>query len=1001
MARWIWHKRAIAAVLGCMLAGTSVPLMTMQIAAEPRISTSSAETGADTSTNLMEKQANAGGDLSYEEQRTYSDYYDEYCQQSRPNAEILVNGADFVQADCAGYAVGAYEGDDGIRSQDQTLIWNSAEGSFTYVISVPETGLYSLEMSYCPIVSNTSEISVSMAIDGEVPYDTASRMTLNKVYQNKEEIKTDSAGNQVRPVQVQTELWQTVWIGDSDGLFNEPLLFYMEAGKHEITFSSQKAFFALAYFRFGQPDAVPSYDAYVQSVGSTVSIEDTPSGIVRIEGENAVWKSDSVLYPTYDNSNSAVSPSDPKHMVYNTIGSGNWDKALQTITWQVDAGTLPGDGWYKLGIKGRQEEMRGFYSNRRIYIDGKVPCEAFDQVKFYYNTAFQMTTVKDEEGEAVYVYLTAGEDHTITMEAIPGEIGESMRQLDAIVLDLNTYYRKIVMITGPEPDKYTDYYVHEKIPELVGEFEKISTELKEIQTHIESLANSKGSEAASLEQMTVILDKCTNDPLKIPNYLSQIKDYITSLSAWMRDYRDQPLEVDYLELASPDAEFPSIQAGFWSSISYGFQRFIASWNEDYSSLSSTTGDDAIEVWVQLGRDQAQVVKDLVESEFMPEYEIPISVNLVVGGVVEATLADKGPDVALFLGGEFPVNLAARGLLVDLSELNGYEEMTRLYQETAMVPYQYDGGTYGLPLTRSWAMMFYRKDVLSELGFTNAPETWDDLIDMLPALQRNYMSAGLVLPIVAADANQATISAATESGLTFAALLLQRGQNYYNDAQTETTFNDNAAIDSFEMWTDFYTKYDFEQQYDAFSRFRTGEYPIVISDYCTFFNQLAVAAPEIAGLWGFAPIPGTLQEDGTISHAVNSNNAGAVIFNKVKNVDDAWTFLKWFCSTQVQVEYGTQIEGLMGQMGRYATANTEALTQLAWSTDEADIILNAMDELEEIPIIPASYSVTRNIMNAFRDVVNNNENPRDTLMSYNRDINEEITRKRENLGLDTE
>jgi hypothetical protein len=41
------------------------------------------------------------------------------------------------------------------------------------------------------------------------------------------------------------------------------------------------------------------------------------------------------------------------------------------------------------------------------------------------------------------------------------------------------------------------------------------------------------------------------------------------------------------------------------------------------------------------------------------------------------------------------------------------------------------------------------------------------------------------------------------------------------------------------------------------------------------------------------------------------------------------------------------------------------------------------------------------MNAFREVVNDSENPRDTLMWYNRDINEEIERKRENLGLDDE
>ena len=993
LANYKWHKRAAAAVLACLMTAAALPA-TAAFAAKT-------DTVQTTAASAEKAVSDTGGDLTYEEQETYSDYYDQYAEQSRPAAEITVSGADFQKADCESYEAGSYTDKNG-ESRNNALIWNNAEGSFSYQLNVPETGIYSVQMTYCPIVSNTSEISVSLAIDGEVPYDTASRLKLNKVYQNKTEIKTDDVGNQVRPAQEQIELWQTTWLGDSDGLFNEPVFFYLEKGTHEITLSSEKAYFALETIRFAQPEEVSDYDTYVSSVNASVSKESTPSGVVRIEGENAVLKSDSVLYPTYDNSSSSISPSDPKHMLYNS--SGNWEKALQTITWQVDAGTLAGDGWYKLGIKARQEEMRGFYSNRRIYIDGKVPSEEFDQVKFYYDTDFRMTTVQNDDGEDVYVYLTAGEDHTITMEVIPGEIGDSMRQLDAIVLDLNTYYRKIVMITGPEPDKYTDYYVHEKIPELVDEFQRISDELKAIQGHIESLANSKGSEAASLEQMTVILDKCISEPLQIPNYLSQIKDYITSLSSWMRDYRDQPLEVDYLELASPDADFPSAKAGFWSAISYSFQRFTASWDEDYSSLSSTTGDDAIEVWVSLGRDQAQVVKDLVESEFQQQYNVPISINLVVGGVVEATLADKGPDVALFLGGEFPVNLAARGLLADVSRMDGYDEMTRLYQDTAMVPYQYEGGTYGLPLTRSWAMMFYRKDVLSELGFTQAPQTWEELIDMLPALQRSYMSAGLVLPAVAADANQATISAATESGLTFASLLLQRGQNYYNSAQTKTTFDTNAAIDAFEMWTDFYTKYDFDQQYDAFSRFRTGEYPVVVSDYCTFFNQLAVAAPEIDGLWGFAPIPGTLQEDGTISHAVNSNNTGAVIFNKVdkktNGMDNAWTFLKWFCSTEVQVEYGTQIEGLLGQMGRYATANTEALTQLAWSTDEANTILGAMDELEEIPIIPASYSVTRNVMNAFRDVVNNNENPRDTLMSYNRDINEEITRKRENLGLDS-
>ena len=86
------------------------------------------------------------------------------------------------------------------------------------------------------------------------------------------------------------------------------------------------------------------------------------------------------------------------------------------------------------------------------------------------------------------------------------------------------------------------------------------------------------------------------------------------------------------------------------------------------------------------------------------------------------------------------------------------------------------------------------------------------------------------------------------------------------------------------------------------------------------------------------------------------------------------------------------------MGRFDTANTEALSQLSWSRDELARLNAQRDELTEIPIIPSSYAVTRNIMNAFRETINENENPRDTLIWYNRDINDEIARKRKNLKL---
>ncbi len=986
--------RLVSVLLAAFLSAQALPMTAMADVEVP-----DAEDAAVLTLTAAD-ETGAGNVPLYVEQETYSDYYDTYVQEHRPDQEILIRGTAYTAWDYdvgEDVSVGSCGTEYAQENKDDVLIWNAADGSVTYKLDVPETGVYCMELSYLPIPSNMANIEFSILIDGETPYDTASRATLNKVYVNDGEIELDSRGNQVRPAQKQIGMWKTTPLMDVDGLFNDPLIFYLEEGEHELTLDITKGYFALEYLRFYNPDALPTYAEYKNSVQSSVSVENTPSTLIRIEGENAAYKSDSTLYPTADNSSYLASPSNPAKTVYNTIGSGNWTKAMQTITWEIPAEELTSDGWYKIGIKARQSAMRGFYSNRRIYVDGEVLCEELNQLKCYYDTEWQVITPSNDS-EEIYVYLEGGKAHTITMEVMPGEIGESMRVLDAAVLDINTYYRKILMITGPSPDKYTDYYVHEKIPELLDEFKRLSADLKQIKTDIETLAGSEGSEAAALERMYLVLDNCVEEPLKIPDYQSQIKDNITALSAWMYDYRGQPLEVDYIEIASADQEFSSTKEKFFKSLGFSWQRFYSSFFEDYTNLSDDTGEDAINVWVSLGRDQAMVVKSLVDSEFSPNHDANVSVNLVVGGVVEATLAGKGPDVALFLGGEFPVNLAARNLLVDMkAEYDDYEEVASRFQEYAATPYTYEDGVYGVPLTQSWAMMFYRKDILSEMGYAAPPETWDDVIDMLPALQRNYMYVGLVLPVVSGV--NATISAATESGHTFATLMLQQGMSYYNEDLTMTNFESIEAVQAFEQWTDLYTKYGFEQSYDGFSRFRTGEYPIVISDY-SFFNQLTVASPEIKGLWDFTQIPGTLQEDGTISHAVNSTSSGAVIFNKCKDKEGAWEFIKWFTSAEVQVAYGTQIEGLLGQLGRYTPANTEALQQLSWSKDEQATLLKAQSELREIPIIPASYAVTRNIMNAFRETVNNSENPRDTLLWYNRDINTEITRKRENLGLET-
>lgn len=948
---------------------------------------------AETTQQTEIKETSAQGLDDANRARTYSTYFDKHIDAARPDTEVLIPYSAYTFASEATQAyVDTIEG-------VEALVWPSASGYVEFPVTITQEGVYNMEFMYYALASAANDIEISILIDGEAPYATAERVILPKVWVDNEkgylvdengefvldeegnrQFKRDTHDNQIRPTLVEYLAWQTNSAKDTDGLFNDPLRFFFTKGDHVITIKSEKARLALSQIRLYNEDEVPETDD-VDTVTTDESVAGATKDVfITLEGEKADFKSDITLYATYNRSTYLTSPSDPIKMIYNTIGQANWKSAGQSVTWNF---TMEEAGWVKIGIRAKQDQMRGLYSNRRLYIDGVVPCTDAEQIKFYYNTEWDCVSPTDENGNVLYFWLEAG-DHSIELEAIPGEIGEIMRQLDDIVYYLNSYYRQILQITGPSPDEYNTYSIHKQIPSILGDYQKYADELRNLKKEIEVLAGTEGTEAVSLETMADLLDRCIKKPDEIPTCLTQLKDNITSLAQWMSDYRSQYLEVDMIEIVSADKDFSPIKENFFKSLMFSVESFIGSFFADYNILSDEN-EDALNVWVSLGRDQAQIVKELVDSYFVPETGIEVSINLVQGGILEATLAGKGPDVALFIGGDFPIQLAARECLVDISKFEDYDEITNRFSDNIMTLYTYnDGekaGVYGLPISQGVSMMFLRTDVLGSFGFERGPQTWDELIEMLPTLQRSYMGVGFNFG-------------------TFDTFMVQRGMTYYNENLTKTRFTEQPAVEAFEMWTKFYTTYSFQQSFDQFTRFRTGEYPIVITGY-TFYNQLYMAAPEIRGLWKFDLMPGTLQEDGTINRSTTSGSSGGIIFSKLTEEQqaDAWELLKWFTSAEIQAEYGRSIEALLGPLGRFDTANQEALAQLAWSQSELDLILTQMNNTVEIDIIPSTYIVGRNITNAFRDTVNLNKNPRDTLAWYNKDINDEILRKYEELGVE--
>lgn len=385
--------------------------------------------------------------------------------------------------------------------------------------------------------------------------------------------------------------------------------------------------------------------------------------------------------------------------------------------------------------------------------------------------------------------------------------------------------------------------------------------------------------------------------------------------------------------------------------------------------------------MNLGRDQLQVLKSMIDSSFTPEQGIAVDISLVPGGLIEAVLAGKGPDAALYIGAADPVNLAARGAVTALSDFADFTEVSQAFCDSNLIPYRYRNRVYALPCTAEFPMMFVRTDVLEELGL-DIPQTWDEMVDTAAILQRRNLQVGIPSGV------------AGNSGL-YSTFLVQRGVSYYNEEHTATRFHEENAIEAFTVFTDFYTKYGFPLSYNFFNRFRTGEMPIGIDSY-TMYNTLQAAAPELSGLWTMAPVPATVSADGTRCDTTTNLSSTAAVILKTDRSEEAWTFLKWFVSADAQGEFGRGIEARLGASGRYATANKEALRQLPWTEAQADVLTAQWSRVTEMGIIPATYIVERNLSNAFKKVVYSRKNAREVLSTYAFTIDQEIERKNREL-----
>ncbi len=916
------------------------------------------------------------------------------------------------------------------ESYREGALYAPADGSTVFRFNIETTGMYYILIEYYAIPQTVNSIERKLFIDDDIPFKEAALLTLTKTweyqYDENGEFQKDLSGNDRSPAISQVSNWRSYFCSDSDGYSNEYYRFYLSEGVHTVRLESIREAMVIGSVKLipinEEQYSVKTYEQYLADV-ATLGAVDAPVGSgVTLQAEKPVWVSDSSVTMSNNKTSAINSPSSPTKTLYNVIGSTSYKSVGQ---WAAYNFTVDQTGLYTISMRYLQNVLDGIFVSRAIKIssnglgtyrygleDGTptVPFVEAYSTRFNYDKDWTVKNVDDGNTEFKF-YFEAGVPYTVYFEVSLGALAEQLQRVENSLTVLNDCYLQILKLTGNDPDPYSDYNFSTLLPDVLYNLNWEAVELQSIRDELERICGGSGEHLSNLDNVIRLLATMGTDETKIATNLSNFKTRLGTLGTWISDSKSSTLVVDYISIQSPAATQGKATANFFVSAWYEIRSFFASFFIKYDQMGVTNeaalDEKALSVWHATGRDQNNIIRNMIDSSFADycktdNYEqIPVALKLVTGGtLLPSILAGSGPDVYLGLDSATLMNYAIRDAILPVNDMEDFDNVMSEFHKAAKDAITLLGKTYGVPKTMTFAMMYYRIDSLVELN-ASVPQTWDELLSLLPALQANNMEIGL--------------------GYTLALdfFLYQNGGNmwrYVDDPVyqgAQIGLDTDAGLSAFEFCVSLYTDYSFPVSFDTANRFRTGEMPITIQDYVGVYNVLIVYATELAGLWSFSHIPGVQQYDENGNMLYNEDGTRNIDYTAIANVNsvvipksgearkrDAWEFVKWNTSASAISEYANNMVAILGPSAKYGGANLNALEDMSWTSQEIAAIREQMEQLDAIAPYPGYYIVGRYTNFAFLAAVNNGEDAVEALRSYISTINSEITRKRQEFNMAT-
>lgn len=877
-----------------------------------------------------------------------------------------------------------------------------------YTVNVPKAGLYYMSVDYMSVGESLSDYTVKLAVNGKQQYSEMNTIALPILWtdvdkdsyvssEQKKEFPLDAYGDEMAPSQNRIQEWTNTYLYNNTYVSSTPLCFYLEKGENKIQIENvSSGGLALGKLEVSQAKTeIKDYNEYADEHKDAELVTDDKDAL-QIDA----------IYYTEKNSTDATYGTETKtsltrfNIDKEKLNKIQWASAGNEITYTFN---VKKSGNYNIAFhydNGKKE----FQTFETIKIDGEVPFAemynyAFDPV----SSGYSNHTLSDKKGNNYNFYLEEGK-HTISIKQENEPVMQAYRYALLLQKHITDFQLEITKITGSDVDTERNWKMTKYIPNIPKYLESYETMIHHIRFLLQdySTNGNSGAVLAYLDEAEQFIKDIKKYPDEIALHTADLtgadNSILVSLSNFTTEVTSNDFTLDRIyvygdkdQLESPN---PSFGGSLWTSI----RTLVNTFTSPKYSTGAKEDDETLTIWVNRAITHVDLLQKMADTEFKQYYkektgkDIKIKVTTMpdVAKLTLAIAAKETPDIALGLMSYVPFDLSSRGALYDLSKFDDFWTVARRFPTGAFVSYVYNEGMYAIPETTDFNAVVYRTDIFNNLGL-KVPDTWDELIDILPTLQRYGMNF---------YHNIANGQTGYKWFYQTSPMILQNGGELYvqdDKGLVKTGIDSKKSVKGLSLLGNLFTKYSLETSVqNFFNSFRYSVNPIGIigmEDYTLIKN----GARELDGKWAISKYLGTKQEDGSVNRTFVANGTGGAIFKESNKKDEAWEFLKWWTSKKVQTEYTYTLRSTYGKTFFWLSANRAALENNPMDEADKKVVTEQIDYVTDVTRTPGQYLLERTISNIWTTMVFDGTVGQVAVDEAKNDVNKEIVRKMQELG----